>query len=109
MSKLHSHRFPVIALGVAASMVIGRSAGSHGDAAWIMQNPATSYCCGPNDCQRVPKDAVRTVGQGYMVSFGTGSMVVPFERTFVSIDDDFWACIPPGGNLKCFFAPPLGA
>jgi hypothetical protein len=109
MRRHSAYRFLAIGLGIAVSMIVARSANSHGDAAWIMQNPSTAYCCGPNDCTRLPKDTVRAVTQGYLVTFGGAPVVVPFEKTLKSADDDFWACIPPGGAMKCFFAPPLGA
>jgi hypothetical protein len=28
----------------------GREAAAHGDASWIMENPETRVCCGPQDC-----------------------------------------------------------
>lgn len=93
---------------VAAMAFCVKTVAAHGDAAWIMANPATSYCCGPNDCVRLPKSSIKILASGFGVMINGQEMVVPYGKELPSIDDDYWACVPPGGSLRCFFAPPLG-
>lgn len=73
-----------------------------------MDNPATRYCCGPNDCERLPKASVRPTVSGYVFGDGEDAVVIPYAQVLPSIDDDFWVCRPPDGKIRCFFAPPLG-
>ena len=40
---------------------------AHGDAAWIMADPATRHCCGPQDCHEIDKDRVRYAAGLYVV------------------------------------------
>ncbi len=96
------------------ALVPAPSAWPHGEADWIRQNwfrsPSSGVlCCGVTDCHRLPKTAVDITAAGYTVSFDGRSTTIPFDMALPSDDDDFWACWPAGGNVRCFFAPPLGA
>lgn len=77
-----------------------------------LRNELGESCCGGSDCGPVPKTTVRIARTGYVVKVRMGGveteMLVPFARVRNSIDEDFHACIW-GGEIKCFFAPPLGA
>lgn len=91
-------------------MVQARPANSHGEASWIMANPQTAYCCGPHDCDRVPKSAVKITAGGFLVDIAPGVMapvIIAYGKELPSKDDDYWACLMPDG-IRCFFAPPMG-
>lgn len=85
----------------------------HGDAAWIMQNAKTKFCCGPKDC--VMLEGVRYGVRGW--SFPnphTGEMMlVPFDwiYRFDSNDHHHWGCFKLGERekpIRCFFSPNPG-
>jgi hypothetical protein len=101
----------LLALGI---LVLAPTAWPHGEADWIRENRFRSpssgvFCCGSTDCHRLPKAAVKITAAGYTVSFGGRATTIPFGMALPSDDDDFWACWPDGGDVRCFFAPPLGA
>jgi hypothetical protein len=90
----------------AALALVSPVAFAHGDAEWIMENPATKYCCGPNDCARLAAGAVTADGDGWIFE---GRRFAPGDRNVhQSRDADFWACRYPGGDVRCFFYPPPG-
>ena len=97
----------VIVLGL---FVVWSSALPHGDAAWIMAEPTTRFCCGPSDCFAL--HSVKSTRDGWtFVSPKTGKLtVVPytFKNRFPSIDEHFWACFTPDGDVRCFFTSPEG-
>jgi len=84
------------ALAIFASAVLllcrAAPAFAHGDATWIMINPKTRSCCGPNDCRRMePGDVVRS-GRGWTI-VATGEHVEGVtSKLRDSIDDHFWIC-----------------
>jgi hypothetical protein len=97
----------------AAGFLLGTAyaALAHGDAAWIMADPKTSYCCGPADCERAPISAVKPINGGWYLP-GTDQRFMEGEPDLhTSRDQDFWWCKPPnlGGRVKCLFAPSGGA
>lgn len=87
--------------------------GAHGEAAWIMTDPRTAYCCGPHDCERAPVGAVKSSGNGWLV-VGTGQVFHEEDPDFHwSVDQYYWWCRPEappwnGARVKCLFAPPGG-
>ena len=89
---------------LAICLLLSSPAFAHGDASWIMNNPATSYCCGPNDCGPVRRDEVKVTREGYVYD----GRVIPFAEAKHSIDDQFWVCLKPDGSPRCFFAPVMG-
>ena len=90
-------------LAIAFVLLSTTQAFAHGDASWIMNNPATSYCCGPNDCGPVRRDEVKVTREGYVYA----NQVIPFAEAMPSIDDQFWVCRLPDGVVRCFFAPKM--
>lgn len=48
-------------VGVVLSLwlVSAADAVAHGPYRWVMENPATAHCCGPQDCAPVDPGAVR--------------------------------------------------
>ena len=88
---------------------------AHGDAAWIMRDPrflmrnGITHCCGPQDCERLPRGAVVLKAEGYLV-LRTGQL---FRREdsvrYDSIDGDYWSCqLQPDAPVHCLFTPSLG-
>lgn len=91
-------------------LLMAGPAWGHGDAAWIMQDTKTSYCCGPSDCERAPLSAIRATRGGWLV-IATGQVFNEGDPDLhMSKDQDFWWCRPPnlGGKVKCLFAPAGG-
>lgn len=83
---------------------------AHGDAAWIMKDPRTAYCCGPSDCAKEPTGAVMPVAEGYRI-LDTGQLFrFGDPHLHASRDGDYWTCRPPGleGAVKCLFVPLMG-
>lgn len=79
------------------------AARAHGDAAWIMQNPETAWCCNPTDCAQLPDGAVERLAPGEWRIRETGQVfregqtgVYPAKRA------GYWACRRPHGYI-CFF------
>lgn len=85
---------------------------AHGDAGWIMANPATRLCCGPKDCEALAEGAVRWSLGGWIVA-ATGE-VIPLgdSRVHRSIDHRFWRCSylagEKAGQTRCLFVPDAG-
>jgi len=84
---------------------------AHGDAAWIMNDPKTRVCCGPDDCRRMEPAEVVRAGRGWTV-VATGEHVEGItSKLRESIDDHFWICRNDGPNgpgtadLRCLFVP----
>ena len=54
------------------------TARAHGDAQWIMESRQTQWCCGPRDCERLPRDSVRyevtSEHSGWRVTWGSVSV-----------------------------------
>lgn len=97
---------------ILASMLMFSStfALAHGDAAWIMNDPKLSYCCGVNDCERAPKGAVVWSKEGWVI-VATGQVFPEFgPDTHMSIDRDFWYCSPAymAPKKKCLMVPSSG-
>ena len=91
------------------------SAMAHGDASWIMQDPKTRNCCGPNDCRQMASGEVVESGRGWTV-VATGEHVEPVtSRLRDSIDAHFWICRNDGpggpgtGELRCLLVPRAGS
>ena len=98
----------------------------HGEAAWIMADPKHMdargvHCCGPADCERAPKGAVKVTKDGLFVALTGQTFPFPGEGpqpsgSYDSIDEDFWWCwaISPGqfpgqpARLRCVFMPGPG-
>lgn len=106
-----------ILLVLAASAAIGAVSPlvwAHGAASWIMQEPrfVTVYnvhCCGPSDCATAPKGAVRAGPEGYVIAATGQTIAYDWKALYRSIDEDFWWCRAPSGQVKCLFAPQAGA
>lgn len=91
------------------------TAQAHGAAAWVMQNPETSYCCGPQDCEMLPDGQVQRVSDGYLVQVPNGEPdLIPDgdARIHWSIDEHYWICRYQkgwqAGHARCLFPPTLG-
>ena len=84
---------------------------AHGDATWIMNNPKTRSCCGPNDCRKMDPGEVVRSGLGWTI-VATGEHVEGVtSKLRESIDDHFWVCRNDGptgpgtADLRCLFVP----
>lgn len=81
-----------IALAVAALVGGAALAHAHGAASWIMEDPATKHCCGPDDCHmEMGKDIVPTKG-GWIVASSGQRIGVDDENVYPSIDANYWTC-----------------
>lgn len=98
---------------VLCAVLRASAVGAHGEAAWIMTDPKTAYCCGPHDCERAPVGAVKSSGNGWLV-VSTGQVFHEEDPDFHwSVDQSYWWCRPNGppwngARVKCLFAPPGG-
>lgn len=96
----------VALLAVLACFGNIKAARGHGSASWIMEDPRTSWCCGPNDCGPLPDGTVERVDDNTWRYKPSGQV---FKRggpsVYQSINNEFWGCTinPPG--LRCFFYP----
>lgn len=77
---------------------------AHDDARWIEQHPEHGWCCGPEDCQVVPADAVLLTEKGWTVAGYEGAIDKHGIRK--SIDAQWWACKYPWSEIRCLFRPP---
>jgi len=113
-----AYALPFAAAHMAGVMAIAsypHAADAHGAAAWVMQNPETSYCCGPRDCEMLPDGQVQRVGDGYLVLVPTGGAeLIPDgdARIHQSIDEHYWICRfqygGEAGHARCCFPPAVG-
>lgn len=100
---------------IAAAAIVGWIAAwnapypawGHDSASWIMENPATSWCCGPEDCESLPDDAVAITAEGALVK--STQETIPYWQLKESIDGRWWRCRHPSGNTRCLFRPPFGS
>lgn len=89
-------------------LLAATGASAHGDAAWIMADPAYvtgagSHCCGPTDCQRAPAGAVVEEGPGVWLVPATGQRFRQGEKgVYPSREGGFWWC-RRGARVVCFF------
>lgn len=105
----------ILLLALLAAHAAWSSAGAHEwvnaagqkiDANWIMDNPLTAYCCGPEDCEPVP-GRVRYTAAGWTVRGLKGT--IRMDKTYPSIDGRPWACRYTVDNtLRCLFLPRAG-
>lgn len=96
-------------LAAALALLAGPARG-HGDARWIMDDPQTAFCCGPQDCEPAPPGEVVEIGPDAWrfrgVDFHRGD-----RRTFPAQPHPtqglvFWYCQPQGQPVRCLFFPP---
>lgn len=109
-SVTRPHRPRLALKTIILGLSLASPAWGHGDAAWIMEDGKTSYCCGPSDCERAPLSAIRATRGGWLV-IATGQVFNEGDPDLhMSKDQDFWWCRPPsmGGKVKCLFAPAGG-
>lgn len=96
-------------LALIAALLVSLAAHAHGDAEWIMRNPAYVdnagvHCCGPTDCARAEAGEVSRVDGGWRHN-PTGTYLADGERAiYYSKDADLWRCAR-GGVLRCLFLP----
>lgn len=83
---------------------------AHGDAAWIRDNPQTSWCCNERDCAVAPADAITRVDGGWQVIL-TGQVIRDGDRAlYTSPDLHIWWCRwPDPATVRCLFVPPAGS
>jgi len=111
----------VLALGMAIALT-HLSAGLqpiqiHGEAEWIMRDPAIAWCCGPKECSVVPAGGVRVEGDGWFVPATRQRFKLGDPHTYWSRDDRMWWCRGKGnltgepmqGPVQCLFVPKLGS
>jgi hypothetical protein len=89
----------------------------HGDAEWIMRDPAIAYCCGPQECSVVPAGGVVPDGTGWRIPDTGQRFRLGDPYTYWSKDDRMWWCRVKGnltgepmrGPVQCLFVPKLGS
>jgi hypothetical protein len=88
----------------------------HGDAEWIMRDPAIQWCCGPKECSVVPAGGVVMDGGGWRVPDTGQRFKVGDLYTYWSKDQQMWWCRVKGfngqpmlGPVQCLFVPKLGS
>jgi hypothetical protein len=105
----------VIPAAVLFAAVLASTAFAHGDASWIMLNPKTRSCCGPEDCRRMAPGEVVEEGAGWTVVATSEHLEGVTTRLRDSIDGDFWICRnhgpngPGTGELRCLLVPRAGS
>ena len=97
----------VIALSL---FVVWSSATPHGHAFWIMADPDTRWCCGPQDCFELRTVERTRAGWAFVSPVDGSAVVVPynFKARYASNNEHYWACFMPGGSVRCFFTSPEG-
>jgi hypothetical protein len=115
LEMLYSLLFITALVGVIGILAHQNAAQAHGAAAWIMQNPETRYCCGPQDCEMLPNSQVKRVSGGYLVQVPNGELELIKDgdwRIHWSIDEHYWICRYQSGleigHARCFFPPTIG-
>lgn len=88
---------------------------AHDDAEWIMNNPTTAHCCGPEDCEELQDGTVVQTKKGYRIILRHRTYHVPYGSPAVhpSINAKWWICVVHGDTMmeddfKCLFAPAGG-
>jgi hypothetical protein len=77
-----------------AVLTLGSTAAfAHGDASWIMTDPATRHCCGRDDCGPDIESLVQVIPGGWRI-LDTGQIFLRStpENIFPSVDKSFWTC-----------------
>lgn len=67
-------------------------------------------CCSDNDCKPISAADVKTLPNGYEVTFAGRVFQVPYDdpRIRSSRDMDYHACEYPREELRCLYVPPGG-
>lgn len=89
----------------------------HGEAEWIMKDPAIAYCCGPQECAVVPAGGVLAQGEGWYVPETRQFFHLGDPHTYWSKDQRMWWCrvkgnltgAPMEGPVQCLFVPKVGS
>jgi hypothetical protein len=88
----------------------------HGEAEWIMRDPAIQWCCGPRECGVVPAGGVIAEGSGWKVPETGQRFHLGDPYTYWSKDEKMWWCrvkgvsgAPMQGVVQCLFVPKLGS
>jgi hypothetical protein len=93
-------------------LVVPAAVLAHGEAAWVMENPDTAWCCSPGrDCNPIEARRVHSDGTYWWVD-GLDGKLKEDDRGFYwgTPDGKPWACQTPGTtNLRCLFIPAPGA
>lgn len=80
---------------------------AHDDYDWInkgqYRGPDGSLCCGPSDCEAVPKERVQETPSGFYLP--DYKETVPHAEAVPSEDGRFIRCHDFSGYRRCFFAP----
>ena len=79
---------------------------AHGPYGWVMDNPVTAHCCGPQDCRPVSRQEVQYLRGRWFVN----GRPVPAEDVHLSgaTDARYHACFydPPAmTEPRCLFIP----
>lgn len=109
--------FLFLAVCVAA-FILGRAL-AHGEADWIMRDPATRSCCGPSDCGWIDASDVTLAGGHYVIARGAAirdlgqtlaspGYRIPAREARPSRDHHYWLCSGANRAPRCFFAPAVG-
>lgn len=104
----------VAAAVVLLVLIAAVNAWAHGEAAWIMENPAYvrpsgAHCCSPVDCARLSDDDVEAVTPGEWRIRSTGQTFRQGDKgVYPAIRPGYWGC-KPGAEYVCFFFDGGGA
>ncbi len=96
---------------------------SHAHDSWInwggYKGIDGTHCCGENDCEEVPSEAVHVTPGGYALSYRSRftdlgkpldiAETVPFAQTQASEDGKYWRCRRYDNTRRCFFAGQPGS
>lgn len=98
----------VLLLTLALAAVLGPPARAHGDAAWIMADQATRYCCGIRDCRVLEDQEVSQEGGQWKVN-GQPVAARDVHPTAPEGGSLYWACFyePALTVPRCLFVPAL--
>jgi hypothetical protein len=96
-----------LVLASAVFTAIAAPALAHGEAEWIMANPTTRHCCGPQDCRPLADHEISQRDGAWYVN---GYAVTP-RLVYPATDGTgrFWACFqtPALVQPNCLFIPAM--
>lgn len=86
-------------------LLLAGPAYAHGEAGWIMADPATTWCCN-EDCRRLLPGEVQSEGGKWTVNGIEPQAVYP---TKPEGGPSFWGCFyePDLVRIRCLFVPAM--
>jgi len=108
MTAAVTRKFALAAAVFATLSSCQRPAYAHGAAGWIMADPLTRHCCGPQDCRPLHDGEARFDGATWTVN----GRAVPPANIYPTGPDggaSYWACfrLPALVEPRCLFIPAM--